>query len=501
MAHVELRAVEKRFGPVRVLADIDVVVVRGSIHALVGENGAGKSTLGKIITGLHRPDGGELRVDGALADYGSPRDALRDGLTIVAQELSLMPARTVAENVFLGSEKGRLGLVHDADTTRRYETLEAQIGFGLPADAMVGSLRLADQQKVEILRAVARDAKLIVMDEPTAALEKDEARRLREIVRQLSASGTTIVFISHDLEEVLSLADEVTILRDGRVVRANRATDETPDTLITSMIGRNLESAFPTKRRVSAAASPVLDVRALSTSFLDDVNLTVRPGEIVGLAGLVGSGRSEVAHAIFGADPTVRGSILVDGRAIETASTRAAMRAGIALVPESRKDQGLMLGRPILENITIASLPRFAKATYVRRGPERERGQRMLDSVGVRGAQPGAPVMTLSGGNQQKVLLAKWLMRSPRVLIADEPTRGVDVGAKHVIYELLHSLAGDGMGVLLITSELEEVLGLAHRVVVMHRGRVMAEIDGAEATEEHVLRLAFGGSGLMAEAS
>lgn len=489
--HVELRGIEKRFGPVRVLADINVRIRRGSVHALVGENGAGKSTLAKIVAGIHRPDGGQLIVNGVGVSYRSPHDALKDRLTIVAQELSLMPARTVAENVLLGTESRRMGFVRDRDMARRYQELEERVGFGIAGDLPVGSLRLADQQKVEIMRAVARGAELVVMDEPTAALDDDEARRLCDVVRQITRDGTTVIFVSHNLQEVLGIADEVTILRDGRHVRTGHAETETPESLITGMIGRSIDGNFPEKRRVDRDRRPVLEVRNLSSTYLRDITLNVFPGEIVGLAGLVGSGRSEIAHAIFGADRCT-GSVHVDEQPVAVGSLRAAMRAGIALVPESRKEQGLMLGRSVVENVTIAGLPDFASASFVRRRAERQRAEEMLEGVGVRGGSPSAPAMALSGGNQQKVLLGKWLLRRPRVLIADEPTRGVDIGAKRAIYDLLHGLAEQGMGVLLIASDLEEVLGLSHRVVVMRGGRVAAELMGDDANEDRILRLAFG---------
>jgi ABC-type sugar transport system ATPase subunit len=494
LIHVELRHIGKRFGPAWVLDDIELAVRRGSVHAIVGENGAGKSTLGKIVAGVHRPDRGEIVVNGSATAYRSPRDAVRDGLTIVAQELSLVPARTVRENVLLGSESHRFGVVRDAEMERRYEEFNAQTGFQLAGDAKVGSLRLADQQKVEILRAVARSAQLIVMDEPTASLDLHEARQLLDVMHQLRRDGTTVIYVSHNLSEVLSIADEVTVLRNGRLVQSGPAAGQTHDTLIRAMIGRSLDSTFPPKPAVPAAETPVLEVRDLSSGFVRGVSFSVMPGEIVGFAGLVGSGRSEMAHALFGAESST-GSVLVDGQAVDVGSPRAAMRAGITLVPESRKDQGLVLSRSAIENITIAGIRRFAAGPFVRRGAERRRGLEMLASVDARGTSATAPVGALSGGNQQKVLLGKWLMLEPRVFIADEPTRGVDIAAKRSIYTLLHALAQKGMGVILISSELEEVIGMAHRIVVMNSGRVAGELTAEEANEEAILRLAFEGPG------
>jgi simple sugar transport system ATP-binding protein/ribose transport system ATP-binding protein len=492
---VEFRGIAKSFGPVYVLSDIDLGIARGSVHGLVGENGAGKSTLGKILGGVHRPSAGELLVDGEPVTYSTPHDALKDGLTMVAQELCLVPNRSVMENVLLGAEDRQLGLLRPGAMRKRFADLEARIGFGLAANAPVGSLRLAEQQKVEILRAIAREARLIVMDEPTASLNDEDSRRLLEIIRRLRAEGTTFIYVSHNLAEVLEICDRVTILRDGRQVRTAESGEETPDSLVTGMIGRALSATFPHKPRLSRGAAKVLEVEGLTGGMVRNVNLSVRGGEIVGLAGLVGSGRSEIAHAIFGSDRRSRGTVRIDGTEVRPNSPRSAIRAGIGMVPESRKDQGLVLGRPLGENVTLAALPDFATAGVVRRSLERRGAISMLDEVGLRGGTAKTPALNLSGGNQQKVLFGKWLFCRPRLLIADEPTRGVDIGAKRAIYDLIVSLAARGAAILLISSELEEVFGLAHRVLVVRGGEVVGELDGGEADEEMLLRLAFGTSG------
>jgi ABC-type sugar transport system ATPase subunit len=490
--HVELLGVSKRYGGVRALTDVDLTIRRGSIHALAGENGAGKSTLGKVIEGVVRPDGGEMHVLGRAVSYQSPRQALRDGTTMIAQEISLVPQRTVLENVFLGSESSRLGIVSNRALGRRFDTLSGQAGFDLPRDAEVGSLRLAQQQQVEILRALARNVRLIVMDEPTAALSATESAKLFEIVRRLNANGTTVIYISHFLQHMLDLADTVTVLRDGRVVRTAPTAGETPESLVTAMLGRPLELTLPDKVRAPADAKTVLEAENLARgAAVRNVSFSIREGEILGLAGLVGSGRSETARLVFGADRPDSGTVRLHGRDVTARSARSAVRSGIAMLPESRKTQGLVLGRSVLENVTLPHLPQVSRGSLLSLRSERQRTTRLLERVGVNTARLGDDVSALSGGNQQKVVFAKWLFDSPTVFIADEPTRGVDVGAKRAIYELIASLAADGMSVLLISSDLEEVMGLSHRILVMRNGSIAGEFGG-DAPEEELISAAFG---------
>jgi simple sugar transport system ATP-binding protein/ribose transport system ATP-binding protein len=489
---VDFLGVSKRFGGVHALEGIDLRIERGSIHALVGENGAGKSTLGKILAGVHRPDGGELRVDGRHVDYRSPRDALADGITIITQEPTLVPHRSVLENVFLGVEGGVAGIVDERRLLRRYRALVERTAIELPPRTLTRSLRVADQQKVEILRAIARAARLVVMDEPTSALASDDAERLFELVRRLQEHGATIVYVSHFLAEVLGLADTVSVLRDGRLVRTSRAADETPNRLVTAMLGRAVDIVFPEKQPPPDSAPVVLSVRGLSREpAVHDVSFDVRAGEIVGLAGLIGSGRSEVARAIFGADRAEDGIVEVGGRRLKARSPRQAIRGGVVMLPEDRKRQGLLMLRSLVDNVTLPHLADVSEAGVVRSRAERRRAGELIGRLDVRTRSAGAAVNTLSGGNQQKVLFAKWLFRRPRVFIADEPTRGVDVGAKQAIYELIQSLAAEGIAVLLISSEHEEVLGLAHRILVMRRGSVVAEFGQDEMSEDAVLHAAF----------
>jgi ABC-type sugar transport system ATPase subunit len=489
---VELRGVSKRFGATLAVADVDLSIRRGGIHGLVGENGAGKSTAGKIITGVLRPDEGELIVLGEPRHFRGPRDALAAGVAVISQELSLVPDRAVVENVFLGVEPRRLTLVDRGALLRRYAELDAESGFGLDPNARVGDLRVADQQKVEILRALARNADILLFDEPTAALSRPEAAALVHVIRDLARRGRTVIFISHFLEEVLDLCEDVTIMRDGRIVRHAPTAAETPDTLVASMLGQQLAANYPDKVPAPADAPVRLSVRSISRApAFQDVSFEIRAGEILGVAGLVGSGRSEVARAIFGAEPATDGEISLDGRQLRIRHPRDAVRRGIAMLPEDRKTQGLVLNRPISENLTLAGLDSVVRGGMISKRRERTVSQRLEQEVGVRGAVMSRPVLSLSGGNQQKVLFAKWLLRRPAVLLADEPTRGVDVGAKLDIYRLIVSLAQEGMAVLVISSDLDEVLGLAHRVVVMRRGRIAAQLEGAAMTPDAVMQAAF----------
>ncbi|WP_458106668.1 sugar ABC transporter ATP-binding protein [Arthrobacter sp. R3-55] len=487
------RGISKRFGGVLALDSVDVSVQRGQVHALVGENGAGKSTLGKLMAGVHLPDGGSLLVDGREVRYGAPRDALNDGITLIAQELALVPERSVLENVFLGAEGGTAGFASRKNLRERYEELSERSGLRVDPRARVGSLRVAAQQKIEILRALARGSKVIVMDEPTAALTREEAGQLLQIIDQLRSQGTTIIYVSHFLHEVLEIADQTTILKDGRLVRTTLARDETPDTLVQAMLGRAASVAFPERQRPKSDAPVVLAVDDLKRgSEVINASFEIRAGEIVGIAGLVGSGRSELARLIFGADRPTGGKIFVHGKETRLRSPRAAVRAGIAMLPESRKDQGLVVGATVRDNVLMAHRPTVSKWGIIQSAKARKVAERTLRDVGATAGRQNVPVSTLSGGNQQKVALGKWLVKRPDLLVVDEPTRGVDVGAKRAIYELLIRYAAEGIAILLISSELEEVLGLAHRTLVMRRGEIVDQVDADDATEEIVMPMILG---------
>ncbi len=492
VAPIRLVSIGKRYSGTRALDDVSVEVAGGSVHALVGANGAGKSTLGKIIGGVIRPDDGQLFVDGRPVRYASPRDARVDGITTIAQELSPVPHLSVIENIYLGIEPRRSGMVQRRQMRKQYEELVSQWGFELDGNAKVGPLRTADKQKVEILRAVACDARLIVMDEPTSSLTSVETTTLHRMIRSLCESGRTIVYVSHFLDEVLDLADTVTVLRSGRLVRTAPAAEETEESLVAGMFGV-AAAAEHFEKPQGSTARVILEVSGLRRKgVLSDISLQIRAGEIVGLAGLVGSGRSELARAIAGADPIDAGTIVVDGTARRIRSPADAMAAGMAFLPESRKDDGLFMELSMAANTTFADLPSVAsRFGVVRRSLERSKASVVLNSLSVEPPVPSLRVANLSGGNQQKVLFARWLFRSPRVLILDEPTRGVDVAARAAIHRLINNLAENGTAVLLISSEIEEVLGLAHRVLVMRRGSIAREF-GADPPMEAVMEAAFG---------
>jgi ABC-type sugar transport system ATPase subunit len=461
----------------------------------VGENGAGKSTLGKIVAGAVRPDEGQLAVDGEEVSLHSPRDAIQHGISLIEQEFALAPDLSVLDNVFLGVELGGRGLLDRGAQRERFRALADRVGFTADPKTLVHALRTADQQKVEVLRALVRDARLIVMDEPTAALTREEADRLLAVMRDLRDDGVTVVFVSHFLADVLALCDTVTVLKDGRHVKTSPAAQETHESLVTSMLGRALDVQFPPRSARDTEAAVALRVTGLTREpAFRDVSLQIRAGEIVGLAGLVGSGRTEIARAIFGADQPDAGVIEIDGREVSVRSPRSGIRHGLAMLPESRKDQGLVMMRTVAENVMMAHVDEVSgRGGILARGRERSLVKEMMTRVDARAASPSMPISSLSGGNQQKIALAKWLVKTPKVLIADEPTRGVDVGAKRAIYELLGGLAEQGLAVLLISSEVEEVLGLAHRVLVVRAGRIVGEYDPDQVDETVVMRAAFGG--------
>lgn len=495
--HLSLRGIGMSFGRTQVLEGIDLEIARGSVHAIIGENGAGKSTLGQILCGARTPSVGSLELAGSPTRFRSPRDGLNAGIARISQELALLPDQTVLHNVFVGVESRRAALLADnAAMRRRFDMLVRRSGLRLPADAKVGDLGISDQQKVEILRALARDAELIVMDEPTAALARDETERLLDTIRWLRSQSTTVVFVSHFLNDVLAVADCVTVLRDGHLVRTASADQESSASLVAAMLGRPMSALFPTKRKKPLGGTPrleVLDVRLAPD--LPPVSLTVGRGEIVALAGLVGSGRSELVRSVFGADRRHTGTILVDGDRVRISSPRDAVVHGIFMLPESRKAQGLNLTHTIGTNVALPHLREFSAAGVVQPRRLRREVDGVLAEVGVQPPDGSRGVATLSGGNQQRVMFAKWLLRTPKVLIIDEPTRGVDVGGKSAIYKLIAQLADDGMAILMVSSELEEVVGLSDRVLAMRDSQVQVEFVGGQITEKNVLNAIFGRQG------
>jgi rhamnose transport system ATP-binding protein len=469
---LELRGVGKHFGGVHALRDVTVTIARGTVHALVGENGAGKSTLGRVAAGVLRPDAGELHLDGAPVRWRSPREARSAGVAMVHQELAVCPDLSVAENVALGAWPTRGPFVDRAAMARRAEELLGGIGARLDVQAPLRALSVAQVQLVQIAAAVGTGARLLVLDEPTSALSEAEAARLMELIEALRTRGTTIVYVSHRLPEVLRLADRITVLRDGRVIACQPREAASCDELVCQMVGRE-PCAVPAAG--CAPGNALLEVEGLaSPGLFRDIAFRVCAGEIVGLAGLVGAGRSEIARALFGLDPRATGRVLVAGRPLPLRRPRAALAAGLALLPEDRQRQGLITSWDARSNWSLPRLGVFARGGLVARGREARAAREALEAADVRGDQ-AAPVASLSGGNQQKVALAKWLSVGARLLIADEPTRGVDVGAKAAIHARLRAVADGGAGVLLISSELPELLALADRVLVLREGRLVSE--------------------------
>ena len=487
---IEVRQLSKRYGPVRALTGVNVAIAPGMVHALVGENGAGKSTLGKILSGVVSSDAGDVYRQGRPVNYASPLEARKDGVVLVAQELALLPTRTVLDNVLLGNETWREAMFGGGRRMRRYRNIAQEVGFDLSASRQVQTLRLADQQKVEILHALISRPEVIILDEPTAALPPEEASALWRVVHALKDAGSSVVLISHFLADVLNHADRVTVMRDGSVVSDRPTAEHSERSLIEDMLGRSLSSTFPPRRK-NVEAPPALELRNVSTDYVHGVDLSLCPGEIVGLAGLLGSGRSEVGRAIFGADRIRSGELLLDGKAHRFRRVSEAIAQGIAMVPESRRNQGLVPVRSVHENLTLPSLAEFSTAGVIRPNRERQSSRQLLRRIGVRENALGVNVAALSGGNQQKVLLGKWMSVSPKVLVVDEPTRGVDIGSKQAIYQLLSELADEGTAILVISSELEEILGLANRLYVMRARRIAGELSGG-ASEHDVLGLAFG---------
>lgn len=488
---IRLVGISKSFGGVAALSNIDLTITPGEIHSLVGENGAGKSTLGKIISGIIAQDVGSLELGDQEMSFGSPRDALGHGIVTIAQELAIVRALTVAENVLLGDEPRARGFIKRRQLRKQFNDLAEKVGFKFSADTIAGSLSIADQQKVEILRALSRNASIIIMDEPTAALSRVESHALHEVIRSLASEGKTVILISHFLSEVLALSNTITVLRDGHLIKTLRASEATEDSLIELMLGRALGALYPPKIPAKFDSPSVMFVNNLSAPGASNAWLSLRAGEILGIAGLVGSGRTELARAIYQDSKTFSGTITVNGRSLSGKSPRTALRSRVVMIPESRKDSGLLLERSVQENITLSSLESISKWGWILRSRESKVTKQALELVKVKSSGVRQKVSALSGGNQQKVLFARMLLNSPRVLIADEPTRGVDVGSKRAIYDLLTDLAKDGLGIIVISSDLEEVLGLAHRVIVMRQGRIVTELTGRAMHEQAVLEAAF----------
>ena len=500
-ASVALRNVSKRFGATQALDSVSLHIESGEIHALVGENGAGKSTLGKIIGGLYIQDRGELLIDGEYIHKWDPPLALAAGIATIQQELSLVPARSVAENVFLGIEWSRFGVITGSEL-QRYEQLETEVGFGIPPHVNVGSLRLADQQKVEILRALARNARLIIMDEPTSSLTKDETDRLHDVIADLKREGRTIVYVSHFLDDVLEVADRVTIMRDGVITRTAPTSAESKPSLIEGMLGRTLEATFPSPPPAGQKHPVVLEARAVTGRVPKSISFKIKAGEIIGIAGLVGSGRTDLLRLLFGAETLQEGEIVLDGEVLGPLTPRTAIESGIVMLPEDRRNLGLVMVQNVRENVTLPRLREYASPLgRIVQSEETEAALLAVDQLNVVPPELEGDIEGFSGGNQQKVLFAKWTLRTPKVILLDEPTRGVDIGAKRAIYDAILGIAAEGAAVILVSSELEEVVHLSHRVLLMSEGRLIGSADAGHLTMNEVLDRLFSAAEQKVEVS
>lgn len=497
---LELRNVDKSYRGTKAVSGANLLLGRGEILGLVGENGAGKSTVSGIMSGLTRHDSGELLVEGEPRSFRNPVEAQHAGISRIAQEISLVPQLTVAENVFLGNEQGSQKLrVSRRKLVAQYRELldELELAgtvFDVDPKARVDQLSIADQQKVEIIRALARRSKVVILDEPTSALGRHEAALLLAMLKRLRDQGLSMIYISHILEDVLAICDEITVMREGRTVASMSAEGSGPADLIDAMLGREMDSLYPAKSRAVDPDETVLEVEGLSSGrSFSNISLTVGAGEIVGLVGLVGSGRSEILRAIFGADRVDEGAVRLYGRPYERRSPRRSIAAGLTMLTESRRDDGMIPEMSVRDNITISSMIEFSTMGVVKRKKEIAVATDLAKKVDVRQRTlSGGHASELSGGNQQKMLFARWLVRQPRVMLIDEPTKGVDIGARAGIYKIITEAAAQGVGVLLVSSEMEEVLELSHRAYVIRGGEIVTELRGDQMNIERAVAASFG---------
>ncbi|WP_238706982.1 sugar ABC transporter ATP-binding protein [Microbacterium lushaniae] len=496
-ALLEVRGATKSFAGVAALKGVDLNVRPGEVHCILGQNGAGKSTLIKLLAGVHRPDDGTIVWQGEDVEIPDPEAALRLGIATMYQELDIVDGLTVAENVFLGHEIGRAGFTRRADAAARTRELLARLGHpNMSPHTEAGELSAAGKQIVSMARALSHDIRLIVMDEPSAVLDTEEVKNLFHVVRELTSAGIAVIYITHRLEEIRQIGDRITVLKDGRSTASGLPVADTPTTeLIRLMTGRAVANVFPARVPVPPDAPTVLQVSELALAgVFEDVSFSVRAGEVVGLAGLVGSGRSEILETVYGARRATAGSVQVAGRTLRAGSVTAAVRAGVGLAPEERKSQGLLLDQPLFVNVTLSSLSRYARAGFLDERAERRAAREQIEALELRPADPDRPAATLSGGNQQKILLARWLVHGTQVLLLDEPTRGVDVGARAEIYALIRALSAAGNAIVVVSSEIEEVLGLADTVLVIAEGRVLQTVPASHIDEHGVLDLVMKGA-------
>ncbi len=491
---LEMRGITKTYPGVKALQNVNLEVRPGEVHALLGENGAGKSTLMKILAGAQPMDSGEILIHGEQVHIDSPQRAMALGVSIIYQEFNLVPFLNAAENIFLGREPRAAipGFVDFRTMYREAQDIIDRLGVKLSVRTPVNRLSIAQQQMVEIAKATSKKSRIIIMDEPSATLTDHELKSLFSLIRQLRDEGVAVVYISHRLEELGEICNRLTVLRDGQWIATRDVKDTDREEIIRLMVGRELTQMIP--KEAATIKEPALVVRGLSRKgVLHDISLTARRGEVVGIAGLVGAGRTELARAIFGADRIDAGTIELLGKTVKIRSPQDAIKLGVGLVTEDRKAQGLVLGMAVRENITLANLGALSVFNFIQAGRERDVARKYVTDLQVKTPSIEQTVQNLSGGNQQKVVLAKWLFTDSKVLIFDEPTRGIDVGAKTEIYQLMNQLARDGVAIIMISSELPEVLGMSDRILVMHGGRIAGELSRAEATQEKIMHLATGG--------
>jgi inositol transport system ATP-binding protein len=491
---LELKNISKSFSGVRALDGVTFTAGKGTVHSIVGENGAGKSTLMKILNGMYSADTGQIFIDGKETAIRSPREAAELGIAMIFQELQFVANLRIEENLVLGHHPvdKRTGLV-DWKRIRR-EAREILDGEGIPhsPNTLMGEISLSDIQLIEIIKATRKNARIIIMDEPTSSLTRFEIERLFDKIRRLRGEGHTILYISHKIDEIFSLSDDVTIMRDGKIIRTGPIGEFTPEKIITMMVGRQIEDIYPHAQAVSDDVR--LEVRRLSRGMaFHDINLSVRRGELVGIAGLVGAGRSEIVRAIAGLDPYDSGEILLDGRKVKIDSVNRAINYGIMLATEDRRRYGFIPVRSVKENITLASLKRFSVLGFIRKKEEKKQARFYFDRLRIKAGSINTWLFTLSGGNQQKVVLAKWMLAGPKVFIMDEPTRGIDVGAKYEIYKIIQEMTEAGISVIMISSELPELIGMCRHIYVVAEGRVAGELSGDEISETGIMALATGG--------
>lgn len=492
---LEMKEISKSFPGVRALDNVSLVVKRGEVHALVGENGAGKSTLMKVLIGLIHPDKGEIILRGEAVKIINPKVALNLGISMIHQEISLVPQRTVAENVWIGREpiiKG-IGLLNWAELFRKTEKLLKELDIEINPREKVSNLSVAGMQMVEIARAISYDTDVIIMDEPTSALTEEEVEKLFNIIRSLKQKGISIIYISHKLDEIFKIADTVTALRDGQYIDTKACSELNVQDLISMMVGRELKNIFP-KKQVEIG-DVVMEVNGMTRKgVFEDISFNLRKGEILGIAGLMGAGRTEVVRAIFGIDAIDSGELIIYNEKVKIKDPKKAIKLGLGMVTEDRKLYGLVLCRSVKENISLANMDSFCKLSFINRKKELTACRNMIKLLSIKTPSHKQTVSSLSGGNQQKVILANWLQTKPKILILDEPTRGIDVGAKSEIHKIMTQFVEEGMAIIMISSEMPEILGMSDRIIVMHEGRLKGEFVMDEASQEKILACALGGS-------